>query len=80
MAAIFPAVDLPTGDAEHGLGTGQVHAFLRLWLPYLLTFRAGAISARGTARRGAWSERVPDQRSSRPTSMKIEASRGSCVV
>lgn len=32
MAAIFPAVDLPTGDAERGLGTGHTHAFLPLWL------------------------------------------------
>ncbi|HET9149199.1 MAG TPA: hypothetical protein VFO61_01860 [Alphaproteobacteria bacterium] len=30
--AIFPAVDVPTGDEERGLGTGHTHVFLPVWL------------------------------------------------
>jgi Putative MetA-pathway of phenol degradation len=30
--AVYPFLDLPTGDASRGLGTGSVHAFLPLWL------------------------------------------------
>jgi hypothetical protein len=32
MVAIFPAIDLPTGDADRHLGTGHTHAFLPLWV------------------------------------------------
>ena len=32
QAAIYPAVDFPTGNAAHTLGTGRTHAFLPLWL------------------------------------------------
>ena len=28
----FPLVEIPTGDADHGLGSGHVRAFLPLWL------------------------------------------------
>lgn len=31
-AAIYPAVDFPTGSAANSLGTGRTHAFLPLWL------------------------------------------------
>ena len=30
--AIYPAIDFPTGNAAHGLGTGHTHVFLPLWL------------------------------------------------
>jgi hypothetical protein len=30
--AIAPAIDVPTGNAARGLGTGAVHAFLPVWL------------------------------------------------
>lgn len=30
--AIFPLVDLPTGDENRGLGTGHTHEFLPVWL------------------------------------------------
>lgn len=29
--AIYPLLDLPTGDPSRGLGTGRVHAFLPVW-------------------------------------------------
>ena len=29
---IYPFLDLPTGDASRGLGTGSVHAFLPIWI------------------------------------------------
>ena len=32
MIGIFPLVELPVGDADKGLGTGHVHAFLPIWL------------------------------------------------
>lgn len=32
QAAIYPAVDFPTGDAARNLGSGHTHAFLPLWL------------------------------------------------
>ncbi|HEU0218201.1 MAG TPA: hypothetical protein VFQ90_16200 [Stellaceae bacterium] len=32
QAAIYPAVDFPTGDAAHALGTGHTHTFLPVWL------------------------------------------------
>lgn len=32
MAAIFPLLELPTGNAERGLGSGHLHAFLPVWL------------------------------------------------
>jgi hypothetical protein len=30
--AFYPLVDVPTGNAARGLGTGSVHAYLPLWL------------------------------------------------
>jgi hypothetical protein len=30
--AIYPFLDLPSGDASRGLGTGSVHAFLPVWV------------------------------------------------
>jgi Putative MetA-pathway of phenol degradation len=30
--ALYPFLELPTGDASRGLGAGSVHAFLPLWL------------------------------------------------
>jgi hypothetical protein len=32
QAAIYPAIDFPTGSAARNLGTGHTHAFLPLWL------------------------------------------------
>ena len=32
QAAIFPALEIPTGSEARGLGTGHVQAFLPLWL------------------------------------------------
>lgn len=32
MVAIFPAVELPTGDADRNLGSGHTRAFLPVWL------------------------------------------------
>ncbi|MBV9829207.1 MAG: hypothetical protein JO001_26615 [Alphaproteobacteria bacterium] len=32
QAAIYPAIDFPTGNAARGLGTGRTHLFLPLWL------------------------------------------------
>lgn len=32
QVAVYPFLDLPTGDAPRGLGTGSVHAFLPTWL------------------------------------------------
>lgn len=32
QAAIYPAVDFPTGNSARNLGTGNTHAFLPLWL------------------------------------------------
>jgi len=32
MIGVFPLLELPTGNAGRGLGTGQVQAFLPLWL------------------------------------------------
>lgn len=32
QAAIYPAVDFPTGNVARNLGTGRTHAFLPLWL------------------------------------------------
>jgi hypothetical protein len=29
--AVYPLIDLPTGDASRNLGTGRIHAFLPLW-------------------------------------------------
>ncbi len=29
---LYPFLDLPTGDASRGLGTGSVHAFLPIWI------------------------------------------------
>jgi hypothetical protein len=29
---IYPLLDLPTGDADRGLGTGRAHAFLPIWI------------------------------------------------
>ena len=29
QAAIYPAVDFPTGNVAHNLGTGRTHAFCR---------------------------------------------------
>jgi hypothetical protein len=29
---VFPLVELPTGDAKHGLGAGYVQAFLPIWV------------------------------------------------
>jgi Putative MetA-pathway of phenol degradation len=30
--AFYPFVDLPTGDASRGLGTGSVHSYLPIWI------------------------------------------------
>lgn len=30
--AVFPLLDLPTGNPAEGLGTGRVHAFLPIWV------------------------------------------------
>ncbi|MDR3419128.1 MAG: hypothetical protein P4L83_23375 [Nevskia sp.] len=32
QVGIFPLLEVPTGDASHGLGTGQTLAFLPVWL------------------------------------------------
>lgn len=32
QAAIYPAIDFPTGDASRNLGTGRTHVFLPLWV------------------------------------------------
>ena len=32
MVGTFPQLELPTGDAARGLGTGRLHAFVPLWL------------------------------------------------
>ena len=32
MVGVFPLLELPTGNAERGLGTGHAHEFLPLWL------------------------------------------------
>lgn len=32
QVAIYPFIDLPTGDASRGLGTGRVHAYLPVWI------------------------------------------------
>lgn len=32
MVGIFPLVELPTGNSDNGLGSGQTRAFLPLWL------------------------------------------------
>jgi len=32
MIAIFPLLEVPTGDARHGLGSGHLREFLPLWL------------------------------------------------
>lgn len=32
QVAIFPLVELPTGNSHRGLGTGRTHAFIPLWL------------------------------------------------
>jgi len=32
QAAIYPALDVPTGNAARSLGTGSTHVFLPLWL------------------------------------------------
>jgi len=32
QAGVFPLLQIPTGDAEQGLGSGHVQAFLPLWL------------------------------------------------
>ncbi len=32
MIGTFPLLELPTGDASKGLGTGHVHAFIPIWL------------------------------------------------
>jgi len=32
QAGVFPLVEVPTGNAERGLGTGHAHVFLPLWL------------------------------------------------
>jgi hypothetical protein len=32
QAAIYPAIDFPTGSARRGLGTGHTHVFLPTWL------------------------------------------------
>jgi hypothetical protein len=32
MMGIFPLLELPTGDAGNGLGSGHVHAFVPLWI------------------------------------------------
>jgi hypothetical protein len=32
QAGVFPLLELPSGDAERGLGSGHVQAFLPLWL------------------------------------------------
>jgi hypothetical protein len=32
MVGIFPLLELPSGNAQRGLGTGHTHAFLPLWL------------------------------------------------
>ena len=32
MAAIFPLIELPTGDQAEGLGTGHLRLFLPIWL------------------------------------------------
>ncbi len=32
QVAIYPAVDLPTGDSDRGLGNGKTQAFFPLWL------------------------------------------------
>ncbi len=32
MIGTFPLVELPTGSAEHGLGTGYIRVFVNLWL------------------------------------------------
>jgi hypothetical protein len=31
-AAIYPLLEVPTGDAARGLGTGRTHAFVPLWV------------------------------------------------
>jgi len=32
QVAVYPLIDLPTGNATRGLGTGSIHAYLPLWL------------------------------------------------
>jgi hypothetical protein len=32
MVGVFPLVELPVGNADHGLGAGHVRVFLPLWL------------------------------------------------
>ncbi len=32
MAAVYPAIELPTGDTNRGLGNGRTQVFLPLWL------------------------------------------------
>jgi hypothetical protein len=32
QAAIYPAIDFPTGDAARSLGTGHTHGFLPIWV------------------------------------------------
>jgi hypothetical protein len=32
MVGVFPQLEVPTGNAARGLGTGHTHAFLPLWL------------------------------------------------
>jgi hypothetical protein len=32
MVGVFPLLELPTGNANRGLGTGSVHAYLPVWL------------------------------------------------
>ncbi len=32
QAGVFPLLEIPTGNASHGLGSGHVQAFLPLWL------------------------------------------------
>jgi hypothetical protein len=32
MVGVFPLLEVPTGNAERGLGTGHTHGFMPLWL------------------------------------------------
>ncbi len=34
MAGIYPAITVPTGDDQRGLGAGSVRAFLPVWLGF----------------------------------------------
>lgn len=59
QAAVYPAVDFPTGNATRNLGTGRPHVFLPLWLqksfgPWTSFAGAGYWINPGPGNRGYW--------------------------